>query len=215
MKKIFTLIAMAVMAVSVNAQKILVSFPTEGDVKGWTISGSTTESTVKIHQNSDAVDCLKLANGYTSDGVSNGNHIELTCEGGFKKGDVVTIAGAVSIKETDVDIKRGTAVIFVKDADGKCTALNTFTDFINGRLSSDEPVEESYTLEEDNEKLYIGRNGNTGAFITKLLVTRSLSDGVSSVKAEKTNAASYNLGGQQVKSSAKGLVIKNGKKIAQ
>ena len=124
MKKIFTLIAMAVMAVSVNAQKILVSFPTEGDVKGWTISGSTTESTVKIHQNSDAVDCLKLANGYTSDGVSNGNHIELTCEGGFKKGDVVTIAGAVSIKETDVDIKRGTAVIFVKDADGKCTASN-------------------------------------------------------------------------------------------
>lgn len=215
MKKIFTLIAMAVMAVSVNAQKILVSFPTEGDVKGWTISGSTTESTVKIHQNSDAVDCLKLANGYTSDGVSNGNHIELTCEGGFKKGDVVTIAGAVSLKETDVDIKRGTAVIFVKDADGKCTALNTFTDFINGRLSSDEPVEESYTLEEDNEKLYIGRNGNTGAFITKLLVTRSLSDGVSSVKAEKANAASYNLGGQQVKSSAKGLVIKNGKKIAQ
>ena len=103
MKKIFTLISMAVMAVSVNAQKILVSFPTEGDVKGWTISGSTTESTVKIHQNSDAVDCLKLANGYTSDGVSNGNHIELTCEGGFKKGDVVTIAGAVSIKETDVD----------------------------------------------------------------------------------------------------------------
>ena len=215
MKKIFTLIAMAVMAVSVNAQKILVSFPTEGDVKGWTISGSTTESTVKIHQNSDAVDCLKLANGYTSDGVSNGNHIELTCEGGFKKGDVVTIAGAVSIKETDVDIKRGTAVIFVKDADGKCTALNTFTDFINGRLSSDEPVEEKYTFEEDNEKIYIGRNGNTGAFITKLLVTRSLSDGVSSVKAEKANAASYNLGGQQVKSSAKGLVIKNGKKIAQ
>ena len=88
-------------------------------------------------------------------------------------------------------------------------------DVINGRLSSDEPVEEKYTLEEDNEKLYIGRNGNTGAFITKLLVTRSLSDGVSSVKAEKTNAASYNLGGQQVKSSAKGLVIKNGKKIAQ
>ena len=39
--------------------------------------------------------------------------------------------------------------------------------------------------------------------------------GVSSVKAEKANAASYNLGGQQVKSSAKGLVIKNGKKIAQ
>ena len=39
--------------------------------------------------------------------------------------------------------------------------------------------------------------------------------GVSSVKAEKANAASYNLGGLQVKSSTKGLVIKNGKKIAQ
>ena len=43
----------------------------------------------------------------------------------------------------------------------------------------------------------------------------SAPSGVSSVKAEKANAASYNLGGQQVKSSAKGLVIKNGKKIAQ
>ena len=39
--------------------------------------------------------------------------------------------------------------------------------------------------------------------------------GVSSVKAEKANASSYNLGGLQVKSSTKGLVIKNGKKIAQ
>ena len=206
---------MAIMAVSVNAQTTLVSFPTEGGVSGWAVCGTTTETTVKIHQNADALPCLKLANGYTSGGVSNGNHIELTCEGGFKKGDVITIAGAISIKETDVDSKRGTAVIFVKDADGKCTALKTFTDFINGRLSSDEPVKESYTLEEDNEKIYIGRNGNTGACITKLLVTRTTSTGVSSVKAEKANAASYNLGGQQVKSSAKGLVIKNGKKIAQ
>lgn len=39
--------------------------------------------------------------------------------------------------------------------------------------------------------------------------------GVSTLKAENVKTASYNLGGQQVKANAKGLVIKNGKKIAQ
>ena len=135
MKKLFTMVAMAFMAVCVNAQTTLVSYPTQGEISGWAVSGSTVVSTVKIHTNVDNVDALKLANGYTSDGVSNGNHIALTCEGGFKAGDVITIAGAVSLKDTEVGSKRATAVIFEMDADKKCTSLKKFSDFINGKLS--------------------------------------------------------------------------------
>ena len=69
MKKLFTMVAMAFMAVCVNAQTTLVSYPTQGEISGWAVSGSTVVSTVKIHTNVDNVDALKLANGYTSDGV--------------------------------------------------------------------------------------------------------------------------------------------------
>lgn len=214
MKKLFTLVAMAFMAVCVNAQTTLVSYPTQGEVSGWTISGTTEESTVNIHTNTDAVNALKLQNGYTSDGVSNSNHIALTCEGGFKKGDVITIAGAVSVKEADVNTKKATAEIFVIEADNKCTALKTFTDFINGRLTDDEPVEESYTLEADYDKLYIGRKGKTAAFVTKILVTRgSAETAIESVKASvENNGKAYNVGGRV---ASKGLVIKNGKKYVK
>ena len=214
MKKLFTMVAMAFMAVCVNAQTTLVSYPTQGDISGWKVSGTTTESTVKIHTNKDQVNALKLANGYTTDNVSNGNHIELTCEGGFKTGDVITIAGAVSVAEADVATKRATAVIFEMDADGKCTPLKQFSDFINGKLSEDNPVEESYTLEKDFDKLYIGRDGKTGAFVTKILVTRgSAGTAIESVKASvENNGKTYNVGGRV---ASKGLVIKNGKKYVK
>lgn len=155
---------------------------------------------------------MKLANGYTSDGVSNGNHIALTCEGEFKAGDVITIAGAVSLKDTEVGSKRATAVIFEMDADKKCTSLKKFSDFINGKLSNDEPVEETYTLENDYDNLYIGRDGNTGAFITKITVTRSnVGTAIENVKASvESNGKAYNLGGRV---ATKGLLIMNGKKV--
>lgn len=212
MKKLFTMVAMAFMAVCVNAQTTLVSYPTQGEISGWAVSGSTVVSTVKIHTNVDNVDALKLANGYTSDGVSNGNHIALTCEGGFKAGDVITIAGAVSLKDTEVGSKRATAVIFEMDADKKCTSLKKFSDFINGKLSNDEPVEETYTLENDYDNLYIGRDGNTGAFITKITVTRSnVGTAIENVKASvESNGKAYNLGGRV---ATKGLLIMNGKKV--
>lgn len=212
MKKLFIMVAMTFMAVCVNAQTTLVSYPTQGEIKGWSINGTTEESTVKIHTNTDEVAALKLKNGYTAEGVSNGNHIALTCEGGFKAGDVITIAGAVSVKEEEASKKRATAVIFIKDADGKCTKLKTFTDFINGRLSDDEPVEETYTLENNYDELFIGRDGGTSAFITKLLVTRDNPEtAIESVKASvDNNGKAYNLGGRV---ATKGLLIQNGKKI--
>jgi len=175
MKKIFTLIAITMVAVCANAQT-LVSFGGSDANKGYEVSGTTTETVVKIHTNADEVACLKLANGYSSDNVANGNDIKLTTDGGFKAGDVVSLAGAVSIKESDVASKRAGAVVFTKDAEGVCTKLHTFSDFINGRLGNDEPVVETYTLETDADVLYIGRDGNTGACVTYLTVVRGGGD---------------------------------------
>ena len=213
MKKIFTLIAAAFMAASVNAQTVLVAYPTQEGVSGtWSISGSTTESSVKIHLNTESVDALKLANGYSASGKSNTNHIALACEGGFKKGDILTIAGASSVKEGED--KRCTAVVFTIDSETKCTALHKFSDFINGRLTNDDPVVETYTLESDYDKIYIGRDGNTSAFVVKLSVTRSGSSSVNAIEVDKNvDSPAYNVAGQRVSDNAKGLVIKNGKKV--
>lgn len=79
----------------------LVDYPSS--MEGITISGTTASGTVKIHNNTDETACLSLKNGYTSDGAYNNNSINLAIEGGFKKGDVITLAGATNVKQTDVD----------------------------------------------------------------------------------------------------------------
>jgi len=165
MKKLFTLIAMAAMAMGVNAQT-LIDYPTSKT--GITFSGTTTEASVKIHTNTDAVDCYKLANGYTTDNAYNENSINLEVEGGFKAGDVITIAGAINNSD---ESKWGTVVVFTLDGT-TATPLKTFDNFINSRLVADEPGEQSYTLEADADKLYLGRSGNTATNVTLIKVVR-------------------------------------------
>ena len=164
MKKIFTLIAVAAMALSANAET-LIDYPTAKT--GITVAGSTTFDAVKIKTNTTSISGIKFANSYVKDGVSNGNHAELTVEGGFKKGDIIKIAGAFN----NADAKQAAIDIFTLDGTTP-TVLFTTQQFVNGRLVDDDPVEETYTLEADAEKLYIGRNGNTGTFVTLLKVIR-------------------------------------------
>ena len=176
-QKLFSIMLLvfgAVLGVQAEDQ-MLVNFPTSKD--GTAISGTTAEGTVKIHMNKDEVSCYTLKNGYTSDGAYNKNSINLTSEGGFKKGDIVTIIGATSVKQEDVDAdtegkKRATAVLFTMDEENKITKLNTFSDFINVRLVADDPQEQSFTLEEDADALYLGRDGGTNAFLTLIKVVR-------------------------------------------
>ena len=166
MKKIFTLIAIAMMVLCTQAQT-LINYP--ADKTGITISGTTTEGTVKIHANKDAVACLTLKNGFLTDELMNGNHIKLEVEGGFKAGDVVTIAGAISNAD---ESKRGTVNLFTAGNDKVATSLIVFEDFINARLVEDDPVEQTYTLEADADSLFLGRDGNTGTNLTLIKVVR-------------------------------------------
>jgi hypothetical protein len=186
-----------------------IDFPTSQD--GITVSGTTTFDAVKIKTNTTSIPGIKFANSYTTEGASNGNHAELTVEGGFKAGDVITIAGAFNNAD---DSKTSKVDIFTLDGTTP-TALFTTQQFINGRLVDDEPVEETYTLTVDADKLYLGRNGNTGTFVTRLLVTRGGGEtGIVELPVNiKYNGAIYNLQGQKVDASYRGVVIMNGKKI--
>ena len=170
------LVFSAILGVQAENQT-LVDYPSS--MEGITISGTTASGTVKIHNNTDETACLSLKNGYTSDGAYNNNSINLAIEGGFKKGDVITLAGATNVKQTDVDAdtegkKRAAAVIFTMDETGKITKLHQTPDFINGNITNLEPVEDSYTLEVDAEKLYIGRDGGTQAHLVLVKVVQSL-----------------------------------------
>lgn len=174
MKKLLSLLSMMLLCiVGATAQTTLIDYPTAKD--GTAASGTTEEKTVKIHKNTDAVACYSLKNGYTKDGAYNENSINLTLEGGFKKGDVVTIAGAISIDMSNPDNegKRATAVLFTINAEQKIKKLHTFADFINARESDADPVEESFTLAEDADALYLGRDGGTGAHVTLIKVVRN------------------------------------------
>jgi hypothetical protein len=57
---------------------------------------------------------------------------------------------------------------------------------------------------------------STNVFITKIVITRGGSTGINTVKTVRiADGAIYNLAGQKVSESYKGVVIKNGRKYVQ
>lgn len=140
---------------------------------GITLSGTTAMASVKIHTNTETVDCIQLKNGYNASGIYNNNAIILTTDGGFKTGDTLTISGFFNNSD---NTKVAKAEVFTKNAAGQCTAVWTSNQFVNGKLVNDDPIEESYTLTEDMDSIFIGRNGGTGANLYTIKVTRETSD---------------------------------------
>jgi hypothetical protein len=166
MKKIFTLISLFVLALGVQAQT-LINYPTSQT--GVAVSGTTTFDAVKIHTNTTSVSGVKFANSYNSQEALTANYATISVEGGFKAGDVITIAGAFNNSD---DTKKAAIDIFTVGDENAITVLYTTAQFVNGRTSAADPAEETYTLTEDYDILYLGRNGSTGTFITTLKVVR-------------------------------------------
>ena len=129
--------------------------------------GTTTKDFVKINLDKNSVAGVKFANSYTKDGEFSGNYASVTCDGGFKVGDVVTVAGAYNNKD-----EKNSKVDFFTKSGNDCTVIFTTQQFINGKLVEDNPVEETFTLTEDLDTLFFGRNGSTGTFVTTLKVVR-------------------------------------------
>ena len=167
-------------------------------------------ATVKIHENKDAVNCIKFGKSYVYAESGEYYYATLEIEGGFKSGDVITIAGAYNNAD-----EKNAAIAFRSDPASTDPLWQT-DNFINGRTSASDPVEQTYTLTADAEKLYFGRSGNTGTNVTLLKVTRGGATGISEMLNVKINdGAVYNLAGQKVGNDFKGIVIKNGKKMLQ
>lgn len=165
MKKIFTLLAGVLFAMGAQAQT-LVDFEQRQDF-GIELSGSTTIDNVKLKANTLSTPGIKFANSYQSEGVVTENYAVLTTDGGFKAGDVVTIAGAYNNSDT----KEAAVELFTVEGTVATVLFNSGL-FINGRFVEDMPTPVTYTLTEDVEKLYIGRNGKTATFVTTLKVVR-------------------------------------------
>ncbi len=164
MKKLLLLLLVSAFATSLFAETL---FDYTRKIGTFVVSGTTTEDVVKIHTNKDAVPGIKFANSYMKEGAFNENYAYIKCEGGFKKGDIITVAGAYNNSA-----EKTSAVDFFLPIDNTPTVLFTTKQFINGRLVDDDPEEETFTLTEDCDSLFFGRNGNTGTFVTTLKVVR-------------------------------------------
>ena len=147
-----------------------IDYPTTA--AGITIGGTTEmDAVVKIHNNTDEVKGIKFANAYTTEGALNSNYATIEIDGGFKAGDVISIAGAFNNSD---ETKQAAVEIFTLDETGAPVVLFTTQQFVNGRVSADDPTVEKFTLEADYDKLYLGRKGNTGTFVTLLKTERSV-----------------------------------------
>ena len=197
----------------------LIDYPTS--MNGITIGGTTTiEDTQRYHGNTDTPAHISFANGYTTNGVINDNYAILTVEGGFKTGDKITIAGYYNNSAT----KNSAVDIFIGEKNGTATRLWQSAMFINGRTDASDPVSQSYTLEADYPSLKIGRaDGLTNSTRTNVILIKveRTTTGINDVKivepaeSAATNGAIFNLAGQKVNESYKGVVISNGKKMIQ
>ena len=216
MKKFFTLIAAVALAASVNAQTTLINYPTfQSGIPLHNVGGQISFATVKIHTNKDEVPCIKIGKSFSAENLVVDNFVELTTEGGFKKGDVITVSGVFNNSD---NTKKAAVAFFTGEVGAKAKTYHTTEQFINSKLAADDPTEEQITLAEDMPSVKFGRSGNTGACVVKVTVVRGgTSTGISSVNAAaaKKNGKTYNMAGQEVSSSAKGLIIKNGKKYVK
>lgn len=170
MKKLFASLAM-VMAVTFGASaEVLVSYQgTATCPAGVEISGTTVMASVKINENTNAKNCIQLANGYSSKNKFNGNAIILSVEGGFKTGDVLSVTGFFNNSD---NTKESKVSVITVDAEEKCTVLWTSEQFINGRTNAADPEPQTWTLTEDMDKIILGRTGGTGTNFLYISVTR-------------------------------------------
>jgi len=152
-----------------------------------TTNGSLTmPSSVKINTNTNTVKTIQFSSSFKVENDVPANYLLLQPEGGFKAGDVITIAGAFNNSD---DTKIATVVIYGDDV---ATQLFQTAQFVNGRTSADNPTVEQFTLTADVNKLYFGRSGGTATHITTLKITRADNRQESDLSADAS--ASVNIG---------------------
>lgn len=115
---------------------------------------------------------LQLGSSYAG-GTADGKYsIKLSTEGGFKAGDIITIAGYINnsdaTKYANIDI----FALDDKNALVGGTYLFRSEEVKNASSSNDDPVDNTYTLSANADYIYLGRYGNTSLNVSHILVTR-------------------------------------------
>ena len=140
----------------------MINYPTSQS--GITNGSDCSFTTVKINANSNSVNAMKMGSSYSED-----KRFTLSLSGGFKTGDIIKYAGVYNHD----DSKNAAIDIYGQNEGEDAEKLTTSNNFINGKLESASPEDQTYTLLADYDNLYIGRNGNTSTYLTKLQITRS------------------------------------------
>lgn len=169
MKKLFTFAVAVLASMAMMAQTTVFNWsPTESECVGSVLFGTADFSVakVKIHTNTDEISALKCGSTYK---YADNKYISIKpAEGTFQAGDVVSL----SVCYNNSAEKNALVVIYA--ADGS-TLLYTSGFGINGRLSNDDPVLETYTLTADADSLLLGRGSGsnlTTTYMPQLYVTR-------------------------------------------
>ncbi len=222
MKKIFTLIAVACMAMSVNAQGSFGLEPSDAAIPAGTKITSVTGITMTFGDAGAAdfaapeehskLQALVGATAYTKGNGTNGNkdngttyYFEPTVAG------TLTVAGVYNAGKTilvKLDNHSGEDVSFSAiDSDGAAVELT------DGQVADKLYGAVVFSVEA-GKKYSVGLSGSKMGFYGFKFETGSA--GISTVKAgTNVNAPAYNLAGQQVSKDFKGVVVKNGKKMIQ
>lgn len=142
----------------------MINYPTSQS--GITNGTSCSFTTVKINTNTNSVNAMKMESSYSED---DNKRFTLSLSGGFKTGDIIKYAGVYSNDKS----KNAAIDIYGQNEGEDAVKLTTSNNFINGKLESASPEDQTYTLLADYDNLYIGRNGDTSTYLTKLQITRS------------------------------------------
>lgn len=220
MKKFFTLIAMALMAVNANSQKLW-------DLSTWETKDVTAEVT----------DDGLTYYGESKSAYASGNATFTKGEASIKFTGRIKQGGASTFKTDSYsrvfafDAKKGDNVIvfgthgsssgdprtIYLSQTASSTNRDTETAFAKIAL---EPSEKNFvegTVPADG-KVYVWTDNNNGIYAISVGYTFEQlagTSGINSVKTAAENSAIYNLAGQQVDKNYKGVVIQNGKKMIQ
>ena len=223
MKKIFTLIAMALVAIGANAQTTVFSAqPTAA----WDVPAGSTDVEITAdyatitggkmyvtNQQEEAKAMIKVQGGETAFQCTNNNtFFKVVLNAALEAGDVISTR-MQSRTDTDLGLWFATGdrpseaptakIVLAKAAEqawGNAPSYTVATgDGICGETT-----------------FYIYRHTGKSTYFNTFAITRGGASGIQSVKAENTaNGEVYNLAGQQVDKSYKGVVIQNGVKRIQ
>ena len=211
MKKFFTLVAMALMAVGANAQELIASadFTTATEFNGWTqFADEQTDGSVTLQQGEGLAITVGIQTGQLWQ-----PQIMVIPDGSFnleEDGNYKVVVTAKYPTDGKLQINMGTWGTNDQAA---------FDVTSSGDVQTDEFLFEGWSATLEGCHLLFQCGDFKGTTILKSIKVVQLGGEPSGIKAatiEKAgNGAIYNLAGQKVNANYKGVVIQNGKKFIQ